>query len=219
MNESASQTVAQQLRRMIITGELPSGSLLSEARLSELLGCSRTPLREALQQLRHQYLIAAPPGRGVLVPELGLVDFQQLFEALLYMGDAWIELAAQRIDDQQLEQIHHILEQQERCNSEGRFYELAELDYEIHTLIAEATRNRYLADSARRLHSALARFTYAAYGAVDSAHMSIGEHHKMAEALVMKDVALARDRQREHISGGRRRILKILGLGDHSEPL
>ena len=204
---------------MIITGELASGALISEARLSELLGCSRTPLREALQRLRHQYLVATPPRRSILIPELGIVDFQQLFEALLYMGDAWIELAAERIDDQELEQLKDILAQQKRCSAEARFYDLAELDYEYHTRIAEATGNRYLADSAKRLHSALARFTYAAYGAADSAGLSIAEHQAMAEALATKETGLAKQRQREHITGGRRRILRILGLGDQSEPL
>ncbi len=219
MSERASDAIAEQLRRMIITTELAPGTLVSEAHLSELLGCGRTPLREALQQLRHQYLVVTPPRRGILIPQLSIVDFQQAHEAMLFMGSAYIELAVERISDEQLQEIKEIVAQQRHANKAVDSYALAELDFRFHTLIAQITRNRYFADSARRLHSALARFICPAYQAAGDASLSIAEHEQIVEALARRDAQLAKQRFSEHTTKGRQRILNILGLGNQPIPL
>ena len=219
MSERASDAIARELRRMVITGELQAGSIVSEAHLSDLLGCSRTPLRDALQQLSHQYLIEVPPRRGILIPRLSIVDYQQLCEAQLLVGSELTQLAAGRINDQQLDELRAVVARQERSNAERDSYSLAELDGEYHILIAEATGNLYFTDFTTLLHSALARFLYRAYESVGSADRSIAEHRQIIETLENGDGELARARVREHVIQARQRVLQILGLGDQSEGL
>lgn len=219
MTKPASEAIAQELRRIIITGQLALGALVSEASLCDLLNCGRSPLREALQHLSHQYLVEIPPRRGVLIPQLSILDFQQAAEAMLFLGNTYAELAAERINDQQLQQINDIVAQQERCNRSGQFYELAELDCRFHTLIAEVTGNRYFTDSARRLHTSLARFTYRAWKTTGNADQSVAEHRRIVEALETRDPQLSKQRMSDHTTTGRQRVLHILGLGDQRQDL
>jgi DNA-binding GntR family transcriptional regulator len=217
MKNLARDKVFEELRRMIIVGELAPGSLVSEADLLEVLGCGRTPLREALQQLNHEYLVEIPARRGILIPELSIVDYQQLGEAQQLMENECIRLAAARIKDQQLDEARSIVAQQEAASQDGRSYELTDMDQRFHVLIVDVANNRYLTDFAHRVHMLLARFVYHAYEAGGSAERSIAEHWQIVEALERRDADLASLRLGEHISRGRERVLRILGLGEGQE--
>src|SRR5664280_1733338 len=79
--ERASDTALRQLRKMIITLELAPGEAITEESLGVRLKCSRTPIREALQQLVREHLVVATPRRGVTVADLSLTDFFAMLEA------------------------------------------------------------------------------------------------------------------------------------------
>jgi DNA-binding GntR family transcriptional regulator len=201
---------------MIITGELAPGTIVSEAHLADLLKCSRTLLRKALQQLSHHYLVETPPRRGVVIPELSIVEFQEAHEAILFLESVCIRTAARQINDEQLEQMKEIVAQQQQANEVGQSCELIELDYRFHILMAEAAHNRYLRDWTGQLRDGLARFVYRAYKSTGSAALSIAEHGQIVEALERRDGELAQQRVREHIIKARQRLLNILGVGDES---
>lgn len=78
MNQSA--RAHARLRAEIIAGELAPGTHLNEVRISERLGVSRTPLREALQRLDREGLVKVVSGRGAFVSELSLADIRHLFQ-------------------------------------------------------------------------------------------------------------------------------------------
>jgi DNA-binding GntR family transcriptional regulator len=217
VGKRASELIAERLRKMVITEELTPGSIVSEAHLAELLGCTRTPLRRALDELSHHYLVDVPPRRGVLIPELSVVDYQQLSEAQLWIGTDLVHLIAERIGDPQLERLRQTVEQQEECSKGGDFYELTELDGQFHTLMVEATGNRYFAGFSRQLQSSLARFLYRAYRATGGAGLSIEEHYQIIEALERRDPELARSRIRQHVTEALKRVLNIIATGDHSQ--
>jgi DNA-binding GntR family transcriptional regulator len=217
VGKRASELIAERLRRMVITEELTPGSIVSEAHLAELLDCTRTPLRRALDELSHHYLVDIPPRRGVLIPQLSVVDYQQLSEAQLWVGTDLVHLIAERIGDPQLERLRQTAVQQEECSKRGDFYELTELDGQFHTLMVEATGNRYFTGFSRQLQSSLARFLYRAYRATGGASLSIEEHYQIIEALERGDAELARSRIREHVTEALKRVLNIIALGDNSQ--
>src|SRR3989304_7611670 len=75
-----SQKAYLQLRRKIITIDLPPGAILDEAILQADLGLGRTPIREALQRLAWEKLVTIIPRRGIFVADIALTDLQRLFE-------------------------------------------------------------------------------------------------------------------------------------------
>lgn len=215
MDGTVADRTVERLSRMVITGELPRGTLTSESSLAQQLGCGRTPLREALQRLNHEYLVRVIPRQGILIPELGIVDFQQAHEALLCLVlPRVLELAAARINQSQIDELDGILADADRTERAHDFFELTELDRRLHTAIAMATGNRYVADAVTRLHGILEPFVYASYEAAGSANSSITEHEAIVEALRSKKPDLARLRFQDHIIHGRQRVLDVLGLGD-----
>jgi len=214
LSRPASDGLARELRRMVITGELAPGSLVSEVQLSKVLGCSRTPLREALQQLSQQYLLTLPPRRGVLIQPLSILDCQEIHDVMYDIGCACVARAAGRIGQPQLERLREIVARQLEVNNDADCYKLTELDVEFHSAIAQCTGNRYLVYSTERIQSALARFLYPAYKAAGGAHTSIEEHDAIIDALGKGDPELASVQLRKHVMNGRERVLDILGRGD-----
>jgi DNA-binding GntR family transcriptional regulator len=105
-----SDRVLMDLRRMILTQELPPGSVVTEASLVEVLDCSRTPLREALQRLSHDHLVVAVPGRGVSISDLGIVQFGVVLEAEIAVESSLVRLAAERISDETLVHVDELLQ-------------------------------------------------------------------------------------------------------------
>ena len=84
---SLAETVLDRLRADIVRGALGLGELLSERVLAEKLGVSKTPVREALAQLRQEGLVRIVPQRGAYVfslsaPEvIAICEFRQTLEA------------------------------------------------------------------------------------------------------------------------------------------
>jgi DNA-binding GntR family transcriptional regulator len=213
MTKPAREGIADSLRRMLITGELAPG-VVSEAELCDLLGCSRTPLREALRQLSYEHLIVLPPRKNVLIPQLGVLEFQQAHETARFVEGVCVALAAVRSDEQQLEQLKDLVARQWQANEARSFYDLARLDWEFHVAIAKATANRHFCRAASSLHGFLARFTFQAFRASGGADQSIAEHARIVDALEERDVQLAQQMMEEHTMKGGQRILAILGLGE-----
>jgi DNA-binding GntR family transcriptional regulator len=212
MRARASEAIAADLRRMIVTGELAPGAVLGEGELCELFDCSRTPLREALQQLCYNYLVTLPPRRGIHIPPLSIIDYQQAHEAMLVLYPALANLANERITEQQLREMRGLIADQEQANRDGQFYELADLDYRFHSLIARATENQYLLDSVSRLHGAVARWVYKSFETSRSASLSIAEHSEILEALGSRDAERVREGIGNHSISSSERVVNTLGL-------
>src|SRR5258706_14338871 len=75
-------TVVENLRRFIIEGKLAAGVKLNERELSETLGISRTPLREALKVLAAEGLIEISPNKGASVPRMSTAELRDMFELM-----------------------------------------------------------------------------------------------------------------------------------------
>ncbi|MEU3270282.1 GntR family transcriptional regulator [Saccharomonospora sp. NPDC006951] len=108
--EDAATAQHQRLRRMIIERELPPGSVLLETPLSQRLGVSRTPVREALARLAQEGLITRRT-RGYVVHELSPEEIIEVFDARIVLECAVAERAATAADDLQLTHLEQLTEE------------------------------------------------------------------------------------------------------------
>ena len=76
---SLGEVAAQEIRRAIQEGQLPTGTHLTETDIAEWLGMSRTPVREAMRRLESEGLLLNQPFRGAMVMRLDAEDIRQLF--------------------------------------------------------------------------------------------------------------------------------------------
>ena len=81
---SLANQVFETIERNILNGVYPQGDVLSESRLSEELGVSRTPIREALTKLETEKLIATTP-MGALVLGITDKDVKDMFQVKLHL--------------------------------------------------------------------------------------------------------------------------------------
>ena len=99
---SLPQAAADRLRTLIIEGVLAPGARLNERELSEQLGVSRTPLREAFRMLAADGLLVQLPNRGVQVAALSCQDVRHAFEVMAGLEGMAGELAVRNASESDL---------------------------------------------------------------------------------------------------------------------
>jgi DNA-binding GntR family transcriptional regulator len=204
--ERASDRVLRDLRRMILTLELQPGAVVTEASLVDVLDCSRTPLREALQRLSHEHLVVAVPRRGVSIADLGIVQFGQLVEALEGIDRTAGRLAAERMTDEQLDHLDELLARSEEAAADGELAEVVELDFQIHTTFGSASGNHFLLEFQEMLLRLLARYIYLGFTRAGNASGAIADHRRIADALRRRDPDDVEAAVSAHIRNGRDRM-------------
>jgi len=133
------------IRAKILAGELPSGAALSEAELAEMLGTSRTPVREALLRLQDEGLATILPRRGAIVRGLTLEEVHEgllVRQALEGMAAA---LAATRVSRDTLRELRSNWEHLLETVSDSTLADLEKQGIGFHRVIVEAAANRTLA--------------------------------------------------------------------------
>jgi DNA-binding GntR family transcriptional regulator len=195
------------LRQMILDGELPPGTRLSERALGERLGVSRTPLREALRMLASEGLVRHEPNRGAVVAPLDRADIEATFELLAALEGLAGELAAQRIDAAQLAEIKALHFEMRAHHARGDRAAYFRANQDIHRHIAAAAANPVLVETFERLNARVKRVRYAANLTPERWAKAVEEHERMIAALDARDGAALRAILEAHLAGKRQSVL------------
>lgn len=144
-NESYGQKIYQQLKKLIVSGELQAGSLINEREFSDRLGVSRTPLRDALNLLEQEGWIQQE-GKARKVAQLRWKDMLELVEVRGSLGMLALERAFDKYTDGDLDYLESILEEMSRYSMENSrdYYNIMRLDTRFHSYITEITGNSLL---------------------------------------------------------------------------
>jgi DNA-binding GntR family transcriptional regulator len=213
LNPRASDELEQVLQRMIMRLELPPGSTITVPQLAERLVCGRSPLRDALQRLQKDYLVKSDPGRTISIPGLDLVDLAQLEQAQLLVEPYAASMVASRHTARHVADLRAIVERAEACDLEGDLPVVADMDYEFHVVLAQATNNQFVADMMTRIHRLGTRFGYAAWRHEGRATQSWIEHRAIVDAIEASDAELARTRMEDHTRQSIDRIIGAIRAG------
>ncbi|HTT99622.1 MAG TPA: GntR family transcriptional regulator [Rhizomicrobium sp.] len=150
--DNISDTVASAVRDMIVDGKLAAGARINEVRLSQALGVSRTPLREALNRLSQEGALISTPRIGYSVRPLTLEEFDQIYDIRPMLDPEALRLAGlpspEKLD--RLNALNH------RIESARKPDEAIALDDEWHFLLIGDCPNKVLlemiAQVIRRTH-------------------------------------------------------------------
>lgn len=143
---SMARLASDAIRAMILGGELAPGERLVEARLTEQLGVSRPPVREALKDLHHEGLVVQHPRRGMVVRELTRHDVYELVTLRDDLEAMALRLALPLADPSRLDPVRAALADFERAGDEGHGgATLVELGLTFHqAVVALANHERLL---------------------------------------------------------------------------
>jgi GntR family transcriptional regulator, rspAB operon transcriptional repressor len=206
--------VYEGLLKRIIALELEPGSTVTQAYLSELLECGRTPLREAIQRLMVEGLVVHTPNRGISIAPLDIRHYAQIEEAYLFLNVQTVRLAALRRTEAQVADLQAILDSAMAILEQGRFMDAAPLDVDFHCLLAAAGNNQFLADAAARMEKLAMRFvTFADVSDSADVHRQVWNYHqKILDAVRDQDPDETERAFRTHMEIAKRQLLGLLGM-------
>lgn len=191
--------VAGRLRAMIESHELGPGTWIDEVRLTQELGISRTPLREALKVLVAEGLLRLEPRRGCYVNELSGRDLDDIFPLMAMLEGRCAYEAARKITDEdlrRLEPLHRQLEQHARAGDIDQYYATNAL---IHEAIQALADNRWLSDIVENLRKLLSLSRHKSLAYPGRMQESCAEHLAIFAALKARDPEGSEALTRKHL--------------------
>ena len=181
--KSLAETALVQLRALIVSGELALGQPLSERQLADQLGVSKTPVREALAQLRNEGLVLIYPQRGASVFTLSAREVADMCEFRSAVESAALRLSVERDPNGFAANLAAVVHQMAAAQRRGDQRGYLDLDTHYHAAFFEHCGNAYLRDSYDRYVGKIAALrTHLAMKPLHT-KMSFKEHQQMLEAV------------------------------------
>ena len=183
---SLTEIALQQIRTAIIDGTLPLGSAISESQLAASLGISKTPVREALAQLRMEGLVRIVPQSGTFVFTLSATEVVEICELRQTLETAALRLALERNRVRLIEGLAEVCASMDkvRAVSDERAY--LRLDSAFHEQFFANCGNRYFAEAYARIVPKVAALRTHLATRPDHTRMSYEEHKQILSAIQRK---------------------------------
>jgi DNA-binding GntR family transcriptional regulator len=185
------EQAADRLRTLIVRGELRPGQPLGEADLSNALGISRTPLRDALKQLATEGLVELRLNRSAVVAPFRREELTELFEAVSGIERCAAELAAVRMAPRDVERLEALQEKIEWHRGRGELRDYFETNQQIHSAIVDFARNAVLKATHEVLLARAERARFFALSVLGRWDESVREHQEILAALKAGDATRA----------------------------
>ena len=197
-NLSLANQVYDAIEQNILNGVYASGEIISESKLSEELGVSRTPVREAMARLENERLIGITPS-GTVVLGITDRDVRDMFEVKLHLEPIVSVMAYQNISQEALAKLKDIIDQQEFYASKHNTERIRNLDTEFHDLIYSECGSPVFQSILSPIHHKLLKYRKASLEKSDRSYHSVEEHMAIYEALKAKDRMQVEMLMLEHI--------------------
>ena len=171
------------LRQAILRGELKPGERLMEIALSQRLGVSRTPVREAIRMLEQEGLVIMIPRKGAQVAEISEKDLKDVLEVRLGLEELAVRIACQRITEEELEELEQAVKEFEEAMKEDNLGVLAAVDVKVHEVIYGSTHNKRLVQIISNIREQMYRYRVEYLKDVESRKTLVEEHYAVYRAL------------------------------------
>ncbi|WP_408609586.1 GntR family transcriptional regulator [Achromobacter insolitus] len=205
-------TVAGQLRERIIQGEFPPGARLNERALCDLLGVSRTPLREAFRVLAAEGLVQIEPNRGAQVVALSEANIREAFEVIGGLEAMSCRLACERATDTEIAEIRALTYEMMASHARHDLPTYFRTNREIHERISLAAHNSLLKQLYDAQNARIQNLRFVSNENRQKWDLAMREHIEMAEALEARDADRLSGIMRQHLQRKCDAALKTLGI-------
>ena len=203
---SLADQVFDRLENDIIMGTIPRGEILTELKLVELLGVSRTPIREALRRLEQERLIQ-DTGKGSLVlgiTEEDLLDIMNIREQIEGLVSYYATL---NMTEEGRQELTHIVDLQEFYYTKGDKERLRQVDDQFHDAICRLSRRSVIEDTLVPLLRKTRRFRRISMSDPNRMVNTQAEHRRIYDAMMAGDAELAKALTTEHISKAKEHMI------------
>jgi len=208
------------LRRAIIDGRLAPGARLTERELTEMMGVSRTVIREALRQLETEGLIANVPNKGPVVRELSLVEARDIYNIRAVLEGLAARLFVQNAGDAELKRLSQALDVVVRAYERGDAREVLETKNRFYGVLFEAAGSETLSSMLGTLHARIWRWRALGLSHPQRSGSRSKESVKglraMLAAIRRRDGEAAERLTREEAQAAAVEIMRLIEPGGHA---
>jgi DNA-binding GntR family transcriptional regulator len=198
-NLTLSQRAHAYLRNEILSNRLPPGTELQEQALSQRLGVSRGPIREALGRLAAEGLVSVRPRRGAVVHSLSTEEFLEAYQVREALEALAVRLAVPLLDRELLTELEKLTETMAEHAKAGRVTEFFEANAHFHETFIEHSGNAKLQEMYRRLVEEMRRHWRRSLVLRGDLRRSVAEHRAVLRAARQGDADKAASLMAEHI--------------------
>ncbi len=207
---SLADQVYDTLEYNILTGVYACGEIISETRLSEELGVSRTPIREAMSRLYHEKLIKESPN-GTVVVGVTEKDLKDLFEVKRRIEVIATRRAAENISPEGLKALKDNIDQQEFFAQKGDAIKVRDLDTEFHDIIYKECGSTTFESILSPIHHKMMKFRRISLEKSKRIMASVAEHKALYNAIAEKDGDKVDTLMLVHIDHAYNSIMEVSG--------
>ncbi len=208
---SLADQVFERLQDDIITGVYPRGEILTELKLVEQLGVSRTPIREALRRLEQERLIA-DSGKGSIVLGITVEDLIDIMDIRQGLEGLAAYHAARNLTPEGLAQLKQIIELQDFYYEKQDINQLRLMDDRFHEAVYTLSGRTILADTLSEMHKKSQRYRKISMEDNTRLDHMISEHRGIFEAIAARDAVQASQKMTKHIEASKKNMLRRSGF-------
>lgn len=201
------------LRGMILDGVLSPGERLNEVQLSQALGISRGPLREAIQRLASEELVESVPHRGVYVRSFSSRELSDFYELRTALETHAVRLAARYVPQERIDELTRLLDDTESSmgsDANGSYPADPDFHARLVRLAANPSLVHSFTDVVRKIQLARARSAHQPR----RARTALDEHRAIVAALVERDGDHAATLLEAHLASSLNNALAVLRAAD-----
>ena len=206
-DKSQGEIAYASLLQAIREGQFRPGDRLREVDISARLSLSRTPIREALRKLEADGIVEHRPRIGAVIRTLSHGELVELYEMRVVLERTAAELAAKHAVPAEVDELADINIAIEAAINPDQ---AAALNHNFHSCIYQATRNRFLVDSARSLNNALMLLGPTTLADNERLKTVTAQHNDIIDAIRAGDVDAAGLAAEAHLQTSLRHRLKVL---------
>ncbi len=198
------------LRNMILTGELPPGTAITENAIVDRLEIGKTPVREAMRRLVLEGLLEVTPRLGYTVTPVTREDVENLFQIRTVLEAAAAQLACERLDDASIDRLAELSLIGYTVDDEVSMNTYLGVNAEFHDIIGQASGNHRLMDMIANLMTESRRFIHMAILSDAHGERVRQQHEEIVEAFRRRDKAAVGAVMAAHVDDGRQVVLDSL---------
>lgn len=200
---SLKQRAYLKLKRLILAGELNSGTVLSVRQLAAQLNMSRTPVHAAIERLEADGLVTLAPQQGVMVREMSMQDVVNHYQIRQALEPFVLSRLAGQLSEEQIRQLRENQSRYGEASRKQQVDEVVEIDAEFHRLLFRFFGNDEITGVLERLSDRIRRVIYRiSQKSPDRMSESCNEHQAILEALIDGDGERAARLASEHLERG-----------------
>lgn len=199
---SLAAQVFERLENDIIVGHYQRGEILTELKLVEQLGVSRTPIREALRRLEQERLIE-DTGKGSVVLGITEEDLEDIMDIRISVEGLASYYAAKNADKDTSAELTHIMDLQDFYYSKRDYEHLRQMDDSFHDQICTMGKRSVIRDTLIPLHRKTRRYRKISIQNEERLIRMVEEHKDIYNAVVSGNAELARSLTEKHIANAK----------------